>query len=77
MKVKIYAPAFLSFENIDCNGFMKLKEDSALSDVYKELKVPLALRPILLCSVNYSKAKLNTRLKDGDVISIFFPMTGG
>lgn len=77
MRIKIYVPAFINHEQIDRNGWLEVPEGSTLKDVYKQLKVPPALRPILLCSVNYEKARLNKELKEGDVVSVFFPISGG
>lgn len=77
MKVKVYAPAFLKGENIDEMGFMEVLTGATLRDVYKKLQVPLLLRAVLICSVNYEKSRLDQRLEEGDVISFFFPLSGG
>lgn len=77
MKVKVYAPAFCSFEDIDEKGCMTLPEGASLNDVYKKLRVPFLLRKLLLASVNYNRVKLRTELKDGDVVSFIAPLAGG
>ncbi|HOQ10466.1 MAG TPA: MoaD/ThiS family protein [Syntrophomonadaceae bacterium] len=77
MKVKVYALPFLNGDAIDEMGFMEVPEGATLRYVYKKLQVPLLLRPILLCSVNYEKARMDQVLQDGDVISFFFPISGG
>lgn len=77
MKVKVYAPAFLNDDEIDEMGNLEVPAGATLQDVYKKLRVPLLLRPVLFCSVNYEKSRLDRRLQEGDVISFFFPMSGG
>ncbi len=77
MSVKVYASGFCSFEHIDREGFMTLPEVACRNDVYKRLRVPFLLRKVLFASVNYEHVKLNTRLQDGDVVSLIGPMSGG
>ncbi len=77
MKVKVYAPAFLNAALIDERGFLEVPAGSTLRDIYKILQVPLLLRPVLLCSVNYEKSPMNRKLEEGDTISFFFPISGG
>jgi len=77
MKIKVFAPPFLDGTSIDEHGWLELAEGGTLKDVYKLLRVPLALRPLLLCSVNYQKPSRNMRLKADDVVSIYFPLAGG
>ena len=77
MKVKVYAPPFLNGDAIDEMGNLEVPTGATLRDVYKKLQVPLLLRPVLLCSVNYEKSRLDRVLQEGDVISFFFPITGG
>ena len=77
MKVKVYASGFCSFEHIDANGFMSLPEGASLNDVYKKLRIPFLLRKILFAAVNYEQAKLSTRLKEGDVVSLLSARAGG
>lgn len=77
MKVKVYAPALCSYDKLDENSLMELKEGSTLNDAMKNLAIPLPLRPFIICMVNYKKVKLNTPLNDGDVISFLTPLAGG
>ena len=77
MDVKVYASGFCSFEHIDEDGIMSLPEGASLNDVYKRLGIPFPLRKILFASVNYEHVKLNTKLKDGDVVSLLAPLAGG
>jgi molybdopterin converting factor small subunit len=77
MRVRVFAPAFLDLGAVDDDGYMELEEGSSLNDVYKRLKVPLPLRPILFCTVNYGRERLGVKLKDGDCVSFITPIAGG
>lgn len=77
MKVRVFAPGFCNFENIDDANFMELEEGSTLHEVYRNLKIPFHLRPIMICMVNYHRVKKSTVLKEGDVISFLAPLAGG
>jgi len=56
---------------------MVLPPGARLFTVYRRLKIPLVLQPLVICNVNYQRMKLNTQLKDGDVISFMLPLAGG
>jgi molybdopterin converting factor small subunit len=77
IKVKVYAPSFIHNEIPDDDGWVALHEGASINDLYKKLKLPLPLRLSFLFSVNYEQAHGDTKLKDGDVISFLFPVSGG
>jgi molybdopterin converting factor small subunit len=77
MKIKVYAPGFLDFNYIDENGYMELEDGSTINEVFKKLKVPFYMKKFLIFSVNYEKASLKTRLKEGDTVSFLTPLSGG
>ncbi len=77
MNVRVHASGFCSFEHINEDGFMSLPEGASLNDVYKKLRIPFLLRKVLFASVNYEHVKLNTKLKDGDIVSLLAPLAGG
>lgn len=77
MKIRVYAAPFCSFEAIDEDGTMALPDDAVLNDVYKRLKVPWFFRRIVFATVNYKRVSLETKLKDGDVVSFFSALRGG
>jgi molybdopterin converting factor small subunit len=56
---------------------LELKDGARLNDLYKILKVAPLVRPLLITSVNFERAKPSTKLSDGDEVSIFWPFTGG
>jgi molybdopterin converting factor small subunit len=77
IKVKVYAPGFINHEIIDQNGFVELAEDDSVRVLFKKLKVSPLARLIVTTFVNYEPVKMNSKLKDGDVISLMFPVAGG
>lgn len=77
MKIRVYAPPFADFRHVDQNGDLELEEGSALKDVFTMLKIPFAFGVVLFCKVNYGKASLDMKLKEGDVVSFFSPLAGG
>jgi molybdopterin converting factor small subunit len=77
MKVKVYPGPFCRAEVLDEDGFMEIVEGMVLGDVIKKLGCSLPVRMLGLYLVNYEKAKLSTKLKEGDVISIITPLAGG
>ena len=77
MKVQVYPPPFASLTVLDEDGMMVLPPGTRLFTVKPRLKIPLVLQPLVICQVNYQRVKLNTQLKDGDVISFMLPLAGG
>lgn len=77
MRVKIYASGYCSFDHIDDEGFMTLTEGASVKDVLKKLGIPMVLRRLPLVAVNYEQVKVGTELKDGDVVSLLGPLSGG
>ncbi len=75
--MKVYAPAFIDHALIDVDGTVALNDRATLSDLYRQLKMPILLRLSCFCSVNYERAGWNTELRDGDTISFLFPISGG
>ena len=77
MKIRVYAAAFCSLEAVDGDGYMVLPDDATLKDVYKRLRVPWLLRRVVFATVNYRKVGAETKLKDGDVVSLLTALGGG
>jgi molybdopterin converting factor small subunit len=77
VKVRTYCPAFADLSAIDDKGFVELPEGANMNDLLKRLKLPFKPGMILLFRVNYEKAKLSTKLSDGDTVSFFAPLAGG
>jgi len=77
MKIRVYPGPFSHTDALDEDGFMDIEEGAEVGDVIKRLRYSFPIRVLGLYMVNYKKAKLNTKLKDGDIISIITPIAGG
>jgi molybdopterin converting factor small subunit len=77
IKIKVFAPAIIDHSKLDANSFLLLEDGTTLRRLFKLLKVPLLLQPILFCTVNYDRVKMSTVLKDGDTVSFIAPISGG
>lgn len=77
MRIKIFAPTIIDHTLLDPNSFLEVQEGTRLGKLLSILKTPLLLRPVLFCTVNHERASRSTRLKDGDVVSIIAPVSGG
>jgi molybdopterin converting factor small subunit len=77
IKVKLYAPAFISHAPVGADGCVELEEGATLGSLYTRLKLPLYLRLGFFWSVNSERGAWNTPLKDGDEVSFLFPLSGG
>jgi molybdopterin converting factor small subunit len=77
IKVKVFAPGFIDHGAIDSSGFFELHEGDTVNQLLRKLRVPLYLRPFLICSINCEQLQKETVLKDGDVVSFVMPVSGG
>jgi len=73
MKVKVVAP--VEIQELDNEENLDLPEGSCVRDVLKLLKLnPARLLPV---SVNGRQVSGFQELKDGDVVVLVFPLSGG
>ncbi len=77
IKVKVYLPPYLDVSRLDESGYVELFEGARLRDLFKELRIPFPLGTVKLCRVNYEKARLASKLEDGDTVSFFSLISGG
>ena len=77
MNVKVYAPGFLTHNQISPEGTVSIPQGATLGDLYRLLSFPEAFRLSFYCSVNDVKASWNLSLKEGDQVSFIFPISGG
>ena len=77
LKVRVYAAPFLDLSALDDDGCVTLALGSTVDALYKKLKIPLPLRPLIICQVNQKKAKRTDELIDGDTVSLFGIIAGG
>ena len=77
MKIRVTAAPFCDHSLIDESGCMQIKDGASLNELYRLLKIGFVLRPLLLTTVNYDRARPSKRLSEGDEVSIFWPLSGG
>lgn len=77
IRVKVYAPGFVDHEPIDASGYVELLEGDSVGILFQKLRVPLPIRYLLPCTVNYQLAPMSTILRDGDIVTVLFPISGG
>ena len=77
MKVQVFAPPFCDHSVLDEGGSLTLPEGATLAMALKRLKVPPLAGRLLIIKVNYDKAARSRKLKEGDVISLLWPLSGG
>jgi molybdopterin converting factor small subunit len=77
IKIRVYIPPFINHKRLDADSYVYLKDGARMSDLYHYLKIPLPLRLSFLYFLNYEPSKWNALLKDGDMVTFLFPVTGG
>ena len=77
LKIKVYPPPFIKAEALDKDNCIEINEGDSVRLIYEKLKIPKVLSPLVYCTVNYKKAKLDTPLKKGDIVSFISFMSGG
>lgn len=77
MKVRVYAPPLADPAAIDSDGFVTMPEGATLGELLASLRVPLRPLAALLCMVNWRRATLRTKLRDGDTVGFVGLLPGG
>ena len=77
IRVRVYLPPYLERSQLDERGYALIEEGSTLGDLFKMLRVPFPAGAVHLCRLNYEKASLKQKLKDGDTVSFFSMISGG
>jgi len=73
MNVKVIAP--VEIQGLDTDGNLELPDGSRVRDILKLLRLnPARLLPV---SVNGEQVSKSHQLKDGDVVVLIFPISGG
>jgi molybdopterin converting factor small subunit len=77
MRIKVYAPGFLSRSQLEADGTLMLDTGATLDDLYSRLHLPASFRFSFSCSINDTKAVWTAELHDGDRVAFMYPMAGG
>ena len=73
MKIKVVAP--VEIQELDDEGNLDLPDGSCVRDVLKLMGInPARLLPV---SVNGKQVSRSHLLRDGDVVVLIFPLSGG
>ena len=77
MRIKIIAPYGCSLDKLDERGWVEVENGTTVSDALRIIRCGKLKAKLLLVSVNGERAALSRKLKDGDVIGFFMPVSGG
>ena len=77
MRVKILPPHGCDCSALDERNWTEMPEGSSVKDALAKVKCGRLKARLLLVSVNGERAKMSTKLNDGDVIGFFMPVSGG
>ena len=77
IRVKVFPPYGCDRSALDEKSWMEIPDGSSVSDVLKIIRLNPVKAKLLLISVNGERASLSRKLKDGDVIGFFIPVSGG
>jgi len=77
IKVKVYSGTFSTSDIVDEDGYALVEEDTTVGELLERLGCPRIVTLVGLYTVNHRRTKMDTKLKDGDVLSIMAPPSGG
>lgn len=77
IRVKMFAPAWASYQKIDERGWLELQDGAHLKDALAAIRMPGVMGKLFHAAINGEVMPLETELHDGDVIGFFSLMTGG
>ena len=77
IRVKVFPPYGCDRSALDEKSWMEIPDGSSVGDVLKIIRLNPVKAKLLLISVNGERASLSRKLKDGDVIGFFIPVSGG
>lgn len=77
MRIKILPPHGSDRSRLDAASWAELPEGSTVGDALRIVRCSPLKAKLLLVSVNGERSALSRKLKDGDVVGFFFPVSGG
>ena len=77
MRVKVLPPHGCDRSALDERSWSELQEGSTVRDVLRLIRCSPLKAKLLLVSVNGERSPLDRKLRDGDVVGFFFPVSGG
>ena len=77
MRVKVIPPPGCDRSLLDEKSWMEVPNDADLAYVLKKISCGRLKAKLLLVSVNGERSHLDRKLREGDVVGFFMPVTGG
>ncbi len=77
IKIKVYPGLLCKADALDEDGFILVEEGTTVGDLLKRIGYPVVLARGGLYMLNYQQTGTNTKLTDGDTLSIIAPLAGG
>lgn len=77
VRIKVIPPLGCDRSMLDERGWMEAEAGTDVRTVLKRIRCGRLKAKLLLVSVNGERVPLSTKLKDGDVVGFFMPMSGG
>ena len=77
MMVKVLPPYRCDRSALDERSWVELSEGSTVRAVLKLIRCSPLRAKLLMVSVNGERSPLDRKLRDGDVVGFFFPVSGG
>ncbi|MHC1740930.1 MAG: MoaD/ThiS family protein [Anaerolineaceae bacterium] len=77
IKIKVYAPGFLTLDQLNKDGTVTIADGTTLDDLFHLLNISEPFRLSLFCTLNDEKVAWESKLNDGDTVSFMYPMPGG
>lgn len=77
MRVKVSVNGIADLSVLEDDEYLQLEDKATIWKVYVKLKIPMHLRPLFKCYLNYKPARMRDRLKDGDEIMFMTLAAGG
>ena len=77
MRVKILPPHGCDRSALDARSWAEMPEGSSVRDALRLVRCSPVKAKLLLVSVNGERCPLDRKLRDGDVVGFFFPVSGG
>lgn len=77
MRVKILPPHGSDRSALDEKSWAELPAGSTVRDALRLVRCSPLKAKLLLVSVNSERSPLDRELRDGDVLGLFFPVSGG
>ncbi len=77
IRVKVFPLLRCDRSALDERSWMEIEDGSTVKDALRRVRISPLRAKLMLLSVNGERAPLSRKLRDGDVIGFFVPVSGG